>query len=395
MFLFALFMFSAASCNKQKQSESKDRPVESPSQSAAQMKTPSSMSAYILPLREAVFVNGNKALFFPGNIAGSTGEGSYPMLTEDAGESWSKMQPETINFDVVTFPNPGLGWAVTQDSKLWKTVDGGTTWTLVSELEFEVFGHSPEQILFTDEFEGWLLYVVALFHTQDGGRTWRRDEFPSVIVQMSFQDRSTGWICGGLRPGGKPNVVKPNVVYRTTDGGRRWEEIEIPGTNATSDDIRDLFFVDEKKGWLSNGRGIYRTEDGGVTWHKLQLPEGVELDELGPIRGLVIASIHFMNGQEGWAAGASIISFEESEAVLLHTTDGGDSWQRVETGIKGRRFSKVFVADDDKGWLVGETVVFEDKKDKTDIYRTTDRGKTWEEVLTLKSPYAHSQSGRR
>jgi len=190
-------------------------------------------------------------------------------------------------------------------------------------------------------------------------------------------------------------VVKPNVVYRTTDGGRRWEEIEIPGTNATSDDIRDLFFVDEKKGWLSNGRGIYRTEDGGVTWHKLQLPEGVELDELGPIRGLVIASIHFMNGQEGWAAGASIISFEESEAVLLHTTDGGDSWQRVETGIKGRRFSKVFVADDDKGWLVGETVVFEDKKDKTDIYRTTDRGKTWEEVLTLKSPYAHSQSGRR
>jgi photosystem II stability/assembly factor-like uncharacterized protein len=353
--------------------------------SAQSSKTP----LYHPPLREAIFVNTDKALIFPGYIHELISERSHPLLTEDGGKTWIRMQYETISFEAVNFINSLQGWAVSENSQLWRTTDGGSTWILISNLVSnldQIWGLSPTQIQFIDENEGWVLYPFFLLHTQDGGNSWEKKEFDSGIVRMQFQGRYTGWIGGGTIP-----YNKPNVIYRTKNGGITWEQIEIPNTNRGSDDIRDIFFIDEQSGWIANTRGIYHTDDGGMTWQKQILPEQTNVSMLGLTTGIVIESINFINGEEGWAAGARVITYDESEAVLLHTTDGGRSWQEINTGIKGRRFSKVFFADNQNGWLVGEIIVFSLDKDKTNIYRTEDGGKTWKLVLTLKSPYAESK----
>lgn len=95
-------------------------------------------------------------------------------------------------------------------------------------------------------------------------------------------------------------------------------------------DIDDLFFVDERRGWLANTRGVYRTDDWGNTWEKQRLPR----------RQVQIKSLCFLNEQEGWAAGWKVLNERENEfdAILLHTTNGGGRWQQVDVGVKQTSF---------------------------------------------------------
>ncbi|HSB08549.1 MAG TPA: hypothetical protein VLM38_03485, partial [Blastocatellia bacterium] len=82
-------------------------------------------------------------------------------------------------------------------------------------------------------------------------------------------------------------------------------------------------------------------------------------------------------------------SENEFDAILLHTTDGGDAWQRVDVGVKGVSFDKVFFADAQNGWLVASEL-----EESTGpaflnaiLFHTRDGGATWKKVLAVKSPY--------
>jgi len=329
--MIRLFYFSVFSillfinCGKQQAEENKKPPR---AENAAPS-TENAAVAYIAPLRQAVFVNGDKAMVFPGYVEEPINERAYPLLTEDSGRSWRKMKIETMKFKAINFNNLLQGWAISEDSELWKTTDGGINWASISRIDYGSGSViPPSHIKFIDQFEGWCLNVEAILHTQDGGITWERREFPSFpLWLLRFQSRNTGWICVGNHP-----PEEPNAIYRTTNGGKAWEKIEIPETNRGSDDIHDLVFIDEQKGWLTNNRGIYQTTDGGTTWREQTLPG----------KGMIIWSLCFVNDQEGWAAGENITGDYTSEAVLLHTNNGGNSWQEVNTRIKGRRLARYF-----------------------------------------------------
>jgi photosystem II stability/assembly factor-like uncharacterized protein len=278
------------------------------------------------------------------------------------------------------------GWAVTKDSELWKTADGGRNWTLFSKLEYEGSPLELRPIKSVDGIEGWGASFDGLWHTQDGGRTWLKAQFPRSVDQVCFRDKNTGWILANT--GGSGTL---NAVYRTVDGGTTWEKTEIPDTEW--DDPHDLFFLDERQGWLSNDSGIYHSKDGGATWEKQQLPEEAKRrDELSVESGMVMDSIHFINELEGWAAGDRRRgAYAPTKPVLLHTTDGGESWKEIHTRLSGYSLGPVFFGDPQNGWLVGgETVKKEDEEQQFDpatiIYHTTDGGKSWKSVLTLPDP---------
>ena len=78
--------------------------------------------------------------------------------------------------------------------------------------------------------------------------------------------------------------------------------------------LHDVAFHDARLGWAVGDRGlVLRTEDGGDHWTRIETPTGASLH-----------SVCFIDANRGWAAGGLTRPYtHETEAVLLHTDDGG------------------------------------------------------------------------
>ena len=50
-------------------------------------------------------------------------------------------------------------------------------------------------------------------------------------------------------------------------GEGQWRQVEA----FTTDDLRDVHFVNENTGFAAANRAIYRTEDGGATWQRVEV----------------------------------------------------------------------------------------------------------------------------
>ncbi|MCE5250216.1 YCF48-related protein [bacterium] len=142
--------------------------------------------------------------------------------------------------------------------------------------------------------------------------------------------------------------------------GNAWTVLSTQENPSATDIINfyDVCFASAQKGWavgVSSSYGvIYVTEDGGKTWN-LQIKTALFDQLLGVV---------FLNESNGWAAGIASLSKKE---VLLHTTDGGATWNSVSTGLT-KGLNKMFFLDENHGWLTGGSI----------MVATSDGGATWE-----------------
>jgi photosystem II stability/assembly factor-like uncharacterized protein len=115
------------------------------------------------------------------------------------------------------------------------------------------------------------------------------------------------------------------------------------------DDLFSVSFPTEKQGWACGRWGaILHTPDGGQTWNR---------QESGTDKTLM--SIHFLDAQNGWAAGDG--------GTIIHTADGGKTWEKQTCPVN--YFNKgIYFADLSTGWVVSE---------RSHILHTKDGGKTW------------------
>jgi photosystem II stability/assembly factor-like uncharacterized protein len=123
--------------------------------------------------------------------------------------------------------------------------------------------------------------------------------------------------------------------------------------------LRSVDFVDGSSGWavgtiLNGPPVIVHTTDGGNTWVRQDddLPWGW------------FNSVDFINNYEGWAVGLYQLG---SIIVITHTTDGGETWIDQESPVSEELVAVSFV-DSDYGWAVGHFGT---------IVHTTNGGDTW------------------
>jgi photosystem II stability/assembly factor-like uncharacterized protein len=118
--------------------------------------------------------------------------------------------------------------------------------------------------------------------------------------------------------------------WRTDDGGLSWTSLfdEQPVCSIGSIAVRaghpDEIWVGTGEGNPRNsssvGNGVFRTRDGGETWEPLGL-EGTE-----KIHRLLL---HPTNPQVAWAAALGTTWGESQERGVYRTTDGGETWEQV------------------------------------------------------------------
>lgn len=157
--------------------------------------------------------------------------------------------------------------------------------------------------------------------SEDGGTTWRQSSVPvsSDLVAVSFASERHGWAVGH---GG--------VVLHSSDGGETWEK-QLDGKDATR-------LILDYYGQTGPGAEL---PDAAMYLEREQVLVGY-----GGTQPLM--AVHFVDEQVGYAAGL----FNR----LLHTRDGGKTWQpwqhRIDNPNELHFYS--MTADAQAIYLVGE-----------------------------------------
>jgi photosystem II stability/assembly factor-like uncharacterized protein len=269
----------------------------------------------------------------------------------------------------ISFPTAKIGYAAAELGQVWKTSNGGASWTEILNLGFPYYWYgvatlSANEVVisgFNDSnFEGIIRW------SQDGGTTWSND----IVLTTSgwsfrtrFANSKNGLVMDGL------SLNAPNAAHVTTDGGQLatdWTLVQpvdpnggwfgnefslLPNLHARAsgisycsstnggsawtcgppiDSVFDgpVFFVNDKAGWVGGGEispnvegWLHRSTDGGTTW------SGRTLDIGWPVR-----QIQFLTPLVGWAAGGNVYT---GVGGMYYSADGGQTWSLdISTGAE-------------------------------------------------------------
>lgn len=118
--------------------------------------------------------------------------------TTDNGESWHAVQTPFAVCYGASFIDEDRGWAVAPNVQggvaVYFTGDRGVNWNALSRFDFNAGG-----IIFSNNSQGWLWGLPNhLYRTDDGGRTWTDMELGvnRIIRKVKPVDIDKIWICG-------------------------------------------------------------------------------------------------------------------------------------------------------------------------------------------------------
>ncbi len=158
-----------------------------------------------------------------------------------------------------------------RDGGVWKTMDGGDTWTRLTDPSVDnglpsstTFGRIGLAISPADPLRVWALISApdphgGIWRTDDGGESWRK-----VTRDRRFRQRH--WYYSHLEadPLDRNTVYVLNTgMYRSIDGGEDWERISVP-----HGDVHDLWIHpdDSEAMIVANDGGAQASINGGTSW---------------------------------------------------------------------------------------------------------------------------------
>ena len=127
--------------------------------------------------------------------------------------------------------------------------------------------------------------------------------------------------------------------------------------------IRGLSVVNNQVIWVSGSNGsVGRSTDKGHSWKWITVP-GMEKRDFRDI--------------EAFDENTAVIMAVAEPAVILRTTDGGQTWETVFTDARPGMFLDAISFDGDNGYVIGDPI-----EGKMFLAKTSDAGKSWKEIQT-------------
>jgi photosystem II stability/assembly factor-like uncharacterized protein len=193
----------------------------------------------------------------------------------------------------------------------------------------------------------------------------------------------------------QPNTFYMGVasggLFKTTDGGESWLPVtdgQVPlgstGSVAVADSDPEVVYLgtgsDGVRSNVSTGRGVYRSADGGATWSFAGL---YEAGQIGAVR------IHPTDPNTVWVAANGNIFRNNPERGVFKTTDGGRTWRHVLAHSDSIGAMDVELKPGDPNTVYAWMSRLE-RKPWTIIsgsrvggfFKSTDGGETWRQVRT-------------
>ena len=301
------------------------------------------------------------------------------MTSTDGGRSWVFANAGCRGFNGMRFGVNGKilatrgyageaadGWVSLSSS------DAGRSWVTFDPLVYDAGGSpiAPEfhpRLGFDIGGKLWEYFWLpmtkkyTLFESVDRGRTWHalfgpisifppfRLHYltPDTVISYNFDIKSAG-----------PAQDVYLIFYRSSDGGRTFAQSEIAGVwnqlspfDAENPLMNNHFFLNSRFGFIVGSDGnILRTTDGGQSWKNLS--SGVA-DNLW--------DVCFVSEKTGFVVGEF--------GRILKTENGGESWRKTATGTQETIYCIAF-QNESEGWAGTES----------GLRYTVDGGESWQAV---------------
>ena len=201
---------------------------------------------------------------------------------------------------------------------------------------------------------------IGTYRSTDGGRTWLRLEGPginaSIATHLALSTSAASgerllWAVTGYQTDGK--------LHRRREGGRRWRAVG---------ELRFQKVFASPSGYLlaTTIEGVAWSEDDGVTWSEVEIAGSSRWEELAEI------AFDPRDPERAYLARRYV--------GLQVTKDGGRSWAPIETPLGEEVFAVATDPDDPEVLYLGG---------EEGVTRSFDRGRTWE-PQTLKRAEARN-----
>ena len=255
----------------------------------------------------------------------------------------------------IYFLNEEKGFAIggnrNDNGFILKTIDGGTTWTLLDSTNYfsknNVKLQALNSIVFLNENLGQIVgHGGKLLRTEDGGKTWDiilNGTWEDFYDLQFFDSNATLLVSGsGLSNG---ILFKTNNDWYNLDP----EELDYPA--------RDLEFIDNEIGYMATNGFVKKTYNAGNTWEYLD------------INGDFFYHIDFPTATTGYVCGW--------EGSIHKTTDAGTTWEKQhntnQAFSKRHHFEKIDFINESIGLVIGY---------KGELLYTDNGGGTWKQIIT-------------
>ena len=245
----------------------------------------------------------------------------YLWQSVDSAKTWNSTlikEGANITSQGMYFYDKNVGVTISKNLTSYVTTDGGETWKKYvhggGEGFNDIYAKNDKECFITGK-------TGRMFHTKDGGETWTWQDFNITgLSNMTFPSQDTGY------------VISNDILLMTTDGGNTW----IQKTNKHGGTIMDFVtpqigFV----GFIPNVAYLAKTTDAGDTW--IVWTNKAYRENVKPY------SFDFRNESDGLVTG--------NGNLLLHTVDGGQSWE-IKESIPNNYYVWSVQSVADKGWLV-------------------------------------------
>jgi photosystem II stability/assembly factor-like uncharacterized protein len=317
----------------------------------------------------------------------------------------------------VSAGNPELYYVGGADGGVWKSLDGGTSWSpLTDHLPTTAIGAiavdpTNDQVVYAGSgeanFANHSRYGLGLYKATDGGENWEvlaADIFSGRCFSRIVIDPTNTSIlyasithAGGLpsfdfniaAARGHGGAQLPLGVWKSLDGGNTWSQLTngLPGDLSATDLVMDtanaaVLYAGIGHIFGDSRNGIYKSTNGGSAWNKLG--GGLPNTDVGRISlavtpanpNRIYASIVLACDATG--GGASSLSVYRSD-------DSGLSWMSKYPGSIHAAY----------GWYLNVIAVSPSNPDIAfvgglNLYRTIDGGDSWTDVTGIQHVDFHA-----
>ena len=203
--------------------------------------TPMTVQSNIYKIKDVEFRDVNHG------VATTIGDGIY--VTEDGGQNWTAATGYSVEPNMIDYADDMTLIGVGGEDRIQRSTDGGYTWT-------EVYSTGiPDNILLGVYFLNSDYGMAAgdyghVYKTTDGGLSWTMTIPASddLLHTPFIWDEDTSWVVG-----------TPEFVYKSTDGGNSW----VSAYNGNYDRaFYRILFTNNYTGFICGSHGVVLRKQG-------------------------------------------------------------------------------------------------------------------------------------